>query len=1081
MLVVGADSVAAAARSAFPEAQLFALATDSLPGADFRALGIESAALEAVVLGASLQSLSHPETALRRLLPYLAPQAQIVASVANARNLSMLEALAGGEWCSGGDSGLDDIPPRHFTLRDLYRLFHAAGYRLTGKRLPIDPRWAEIYNGHHGQAYSDIHLPRLTLNMVSAEELSELCASRLLLRAEPGALSEAEFARSPGAAPKTGYARWRAARELGPVELAHWRRRVASWPDAPSVHVVLIADGDEPLRLQRSVDALAEQRYDKLLVTVVAVTPPPPGWRPRREVIWRQAQRPLADEVNAAALARNADWLLLLDAGDLLAEEACWFALEAAHAHPQWKLIYSDEDSLTTSGECQLPHFKPDFDLDLLRGYPYVGGALFIAGDAWRQLGGFASAWPDLEEYDLVLRAAERWGEQSVGHLTQVLLHRLAGGGRGNASLAQLCATAQAAVSAHLARLNVAAEVGPGLLPLSLRINYRHQRVPLVSILIVARTQLGKLQRALESLLGATGYANSELLLLDDGGTDADLREYLGALGQLGDPRIRIVHGDAADSLAACQNRLAGQAQGEYLLFFDAAAAALQDDWLAVLRTHAQRAQVGVVAPRLLNLDGTLRGGVTILGLDGAVGAAFSGLAIDDPGYFGRALLEQRVAAVAAGVWLTSRAAFAASGGLVAALAAEEAVADYCLRLAEAGLRALWSPYASLLCEAAAAPAASASESALPARWLAQLARDPAYSPHLQLSVRGAFACVDAEPQNWDRLPWKPLPRVLAQAADVVGCGQYRIIAPAHALSEAGLAQAWTVHRRFDPVEVERMQIDTLVFQRQVFDPQIEAVARHQRYGRALRVFELDDLLDRLPERSVHRGGMPKDIAQRLRRVIGMCDRLVVSTPPMAAAYGAWCGEVKVVPNYLHAARWDGLRPRRRQGARPRLGWVGGSGHGGDLALVSEVIEALAGEVEWVLMGMRLEETLPYLHEYHDGVQFDDYPDKVASLNLDLAIAPLEDNAFNEAKSNLRLLEYGILGVPVVCSDVYPYRGDFPVTRVRNRPQEWIEAIREHLADPDLCASRGDALRSHVRRHWLLEDHLQEWAAAWLP
>jgi hypothetical protein len=31
----------------------------------------------------------------------------------------------------------------------------------------------------------------------------------------------------------------------------------------------------------------------------------------------------------------------------------------------------------------------------------------------------------------------------------------------------------------------------------------------------------------------------------------------------------------------------------------------------------------------------------------------------------------------------------------------------------------------------------------------------------------------------------------------------------------------------------------------------------------------------------------------------------------------------------------------------------------------------------------------------------------MASLNLDLAIAPLEINPFNESKSNLRLLEYG--------------------------------------------------------------------------
>ena len=62
-------------------------------------------------------------------------------------------------------------------------------------------------------------------------------------------------------------------------------------------------------------------------------------------------------------------------------------------------------------------------------------------------------------------------------------------------------------------------------------------------------------------------------------------------------------------------------------------------------------------------------------------------------------------------------------------------------------------------------------------------------------------------------------------------------------------------------------------------------------------------------------------------------------------------------------------------------------------------------------------------------------PEALASLNLDLALAPLESNSFNEAKSHLKLIEYGILGFPVICSDVTAYRGDFPVTRLANSPK----------------------------------------------
>jgi hypothetical protein len=96
-------------------------------------------------------------------------------------------------------------------------------------------------------------------------------------------------------------------------------------------------------------------------------------------------------------------------------------------------------------------------------------------------------------------------------------------------------------------------------------------------------------------------------------------------------------------------------------------------------------------------------------------------------------------------------------------------------------------------------------------------------------------------------------------------------------------------------------------------------------------------------------------------------------------------------------------------------------------------------------------------------------------------LAPLEDNAFNAGKSNLRLLEYGVLGWPVVCSDVYPYRTDNPpVTRVVWQVEAWVAAIDEHLQKPDWSAQQGSALRSWVDRHFWLEDHIAEWQQALL-
>ena len=146
------------------------------------------------------------------------------------------------------------------------------------------------------------------------------------------------------------------------------------------------------------------------------------------------------------------------------------------------------------------------------------------------------------------------------------------------------------------------------------------------------------------------------------------------------------------------------------------------------------------------------------------------------------------------------------------------------------------------------------------------------------------------------------------------------------------------------------------------------------------------------------------------------------------------------------------------------------------------MVKALAGEVDWVFFGMCPEHMRKYVHEFHGPTSFEKYPKRLANLDLDLALAPLEYNLFNDCKSNLRLLEYGACGFPVVCSDALPYRCDLPVTRVKNRYKDWVDAIRMHTNDLDATAAAGDALRAAVLKDWMLEgEHLEHWLKAWLP
>ncbi len=824
---------------------------------------------------------------------------------------------------------------------------------------------------------------------------------------------------------------------------------------------------------------------------------------------WHQAEmielpamgEDLLTPVNQALLGASADWVGLIDAGDTLAADATFRIANAVLGHPEWQLAYTDEDSLSADGQHLNPHCKPDFSLDYLRGLPYIGGLLLIRRDLFEALGGFDPQYEGAEDYDLLLRAWEHLqatgaGETAIGHIPEVLYHRLQGSGHTRKSVPEVLATAQAALQVHFKRLGIAAEVHPGPFPPSFRVRWPlPEQRPLVSIIIPTRDQLSMLQRCVESLIEKTRYPAYEVLIVDNDSRADDAVRYLEAIesreAELGG-RLRVIRAPGEFNFSAMNNTAARAARGEYLLLLNNDTAALHEDWLDEMMGHAVRPDVGAVGAKLLFPDGKIQHAGVILGIRGPAEHPFIGRPPEDRGYFGRAQLVQDLSAVTGACLLVRKSVYEQLGGLdEQAFKVSYNDIDLCLKIRAAGLRVVFTPFALLMHEGSASQKGqvearpdeakhkrfAGERLAMYDKWLPVIARDPAYNRHLSLAST-EFLLDDQVCVAWDP-EWRPRPRLLAHAADREGCGEYRIIAPMRSLVRAGRVQGWETMRLFDPAEMERISPDSLVVQRQMEWPQIEALERHVRYSKAFRVFEIDDLITNLPLKSVHRPHIHKDITKRFRKAAGLCNRLVVATEPLAKAYAGFSDEVVVCPNYLERARWGELRPARAERSRPRVGWAGGIGHAGDLELIVDVVRETAAEVDWVFFGMCPPELKDVVREFHTGIPLDQYAPKLASLDLDLAVAPLEQNAFNEAKSHLRLLEYGVLGYPVICSDLTPYQGDFPVTRVANRFRDWVRAILDAVAEPQALRAQGDALRDKVLAHWMLEDHLDDWLRAW--
>jgi len=318
---------------------------------------------------------------------------------------------------------------------------------------------------------------------------------------------------------------------------------------------------------------------------------------------------------------------------------------------------------------------------------------------------------------------------------------------------------------------------------------------------------------------------------------------------------------------------------------------------------------------------------------------------------------------------------------------------------------------------------------------------------------------------------------VLAHPADDYACGRYRVTDPLKALIRAGMIQGISTDYFLDDETLASLRPEVVVFQRVLEHDQIAAMKRYRNIlPHARFVMEIDDLISEIPVTNSFRKGFHNDAIERFKKAASLCDRLVTSTDFLKSEYGHFAHESVTCHNSLPDDPWAKLPYHSISHDKPRVGWAGGAGHLGDLKIIAPVIFATCHEIDWVILGSVPEAIRKHLAEYYPAVPIDEYPDKLASLALDLAVAPLEVSRYNHAKSALRILELGACGYPVLCSDgVGAFDIDLPVYFVKNTSQAWLAAIRR-LTTPVIPQSE---LRHQIISRYLLSKRLHEWFSAW--
>jgi glycosyltransferase involved in cell wall biosynthesis len=486
-----------------------------------------------------------------------------------------------------------------------------------------------------------------------------------------------------------------------------------------------------------------------------------------------------------------------------------------------------------------------------------------------------------------------------------------------------------------------------------------------------------------------------------------------------------------------------------------------------------------------------------VLGLKGPIGSPYQGEAkLGDNGYLDQLRIARDVSALSGACMLVRTAPYLAVGGMNEVdLGDNYADADLCLKLRSPTQRLIYQPFATVVYGGATtldiegdaehtAQSTIAKEHAAKAfsqRWLPLAAVDPFWNTNLSLANLKPTPETDYRAQ-WQFLP-SSTPRILACSFSK-GESFFRIDSALTASRKAGLAsECYWPQDKHEPsaAELIRLAPDTVIVQHYLKNKQLAALQDWSTSpGRPFIVYTIDDLLTNMAESNSLRLNIPANARTRLKYALARCDRMVVSTDFLAESYRHLIKDIRVVPNRLEKEIWLPLQSHKRTSKKPRIGWAGGRTHQDDLQLLKEVIEQTRGEADWIFFGMCPDEIRPLLCEYHPYTTLAEYPSRLAALNLDIAVAPLAQTPFNQAKSNLRLLEYGILGIPVVCTDIDPYRGS-PACCVDNTKKAWTTALRQRIHDTKAREREGSRLRQWVIQHYLQEDHLNDWLSAHLP
>ena len=366
--------------------------------------------------------------------------------------------------------------------------------------------------------------------------------------------------------------------------------------------------------------------------------------------------------------------------------------------NPECDCIYTDEDKIDEKSELYFdPHFKPDFNIDMLCSVNYICHLYAVRRSLVNETGGFREEYDGAQDHDFIFRTTEK--ARQIVHIPKVLYHWRTHIGSTSANPESKLYAYEAgkkAIKAHYERVWPQLEIEKIEDGVSLGIyhTYFNVKEELISVIIPNKDHTEDLDKAIRSLYERGTWKNLEFIVVENNSDEEETFEYYEKI-QEEMPNVKVVYYKGGFNYSRINNFGAQFASGRYILLLNNDVELINPDSLREMVGYCQRDDVGIVGCRLMYEDDTLQHAGVIIGIQGIADHAFKGKALDEPIYFSRAMIAQDYSAVTAAVLLTKREVFDSVGGLDETFEVAFNDIDFCLRVGETGKLVVYNPYAS--------------------------------------------------------------------------------------------------------------------------------------------------------------------------------------------------------------------------------------------------------------------------------------------------------------------------------------------------------------------------------------------------